>query len=97
MLAQYGYKDGSGEYFISIDTDKCNGCEDCIPVCPAGVLEVCENDFDPLAEEIVAAVTEKHRKQIKYSCAPCKPSDQTEQKKLPCVSVCEPDAIAHSW
>jgi hypothetical protein len=23
MIANYGYKDGSGEYYISIDTDKC--------------------------------------------------------------------------
>lgn len=95
MIAQYGYKDGSGEYFISIDTDKCTGCEDCIPACPAGVLELCENEFDPLAEQMVAAVTEEHRKKIKYSCAPCKPS--TGPKPLPCVVACEPNAITHSW
>jgi len=37
MIANYGYKDGSGEYFISIDTDRCNGCGDCVPACPADV------------------------------------------------------------
>jgi hypothetical protein len=26
MIANYGYKDGSGEFFISIDTDCCDGC-----------------------------------------------------------------------
>ena len=26
MLANYGYKDASGDFFITIDTDKCDGC-----------------------------------------------------------------------
>ncbi|MFC1554191.1 4Fe-4S binding protein [candidate division KSB1 bacterium] len=95
MIAQFGYKDGSGEYFISIDTDKCDGCKDCIPVCPAGVLEVCENEYDPLAEEMMAAVKDEHRKKIKYSCDPCKPAGS--DKAPPCVEVCEPKAIVHSW
>ena len=95
MIANFGYKDGSGEYFITIDTDKCSGCGDCVPVCPAGVLEIRENDFDPLAEETMAAVTEEHRKKIKYSCAPCKPTG--DRPELPCVGACELDAITHSW
>lgn len=95
MLANYGYKDGSGEYFITIDTDRCTGCGDCVPVCPAGVLELVEDEFDPLAEALVAAVREEHRKAIKYSCGPCKPV--TDRPPLPCVAACEPGAIAHSW
>ena len=95
MIANFGYKDGSGEYFITIDTDKCNGCGDCVPACPAGVLEIRENDFDPLAEDKMAAVTEGHRKKIKYSCAPCKPSGDCPE--LPCVAACELGAITHSW
>lgn len=39
MRAHYGYKDGSGEYFIAIDAGACNGCGDCVPACPLGVLE----------------------------------------------------------
>jgi Fe-S-cluster-containing hydrogenase component 2 len=93
MIANYGYKDGSGEFFISIDTDKCNGCGDCVPVCPEGVLEIRENEFDPLADDKMAAVTEAQRKKIKYSCAGCK----GEGKALPCVEACELDAIVHSW
>ena len=95
MIANFGYKDGSGEFFITIDTDKCNGCGDCIPVCPAGVLEVRENEFDPLAEDLMAAVKEEQRKKIKYSCAPCK-SDKSSRIE-PCISVCELNAITHSW
>jgi len=46
MQAHYGYKDGSGDYFIIIDTDKCNGCKKCAEACPYGVLELIENEFD---------------------------------------------------
>ena len=94
MIANYGYKDGSGEYFISIDTDKCNGCGDCIPVCPAGVLEVRDNEFDPLAEDKMAAVTEAQRKKLSYVCAECK-SDKA--LPLPCIESCDLNAIEHSW
>lgn len=95
MLAHYGYKDGSGEYFIVIDTDKCSGCEDCVRACPYGVLEVGEDENDPFREEPVARVAEEHRKKIKYTCAPCKP--ESGRKPLPCMEACEPDAISHSW
>ncbi len=95
MLANYGYKDGSGDYFIAIDTDKCNGCGDCADACPYGVLEVGEDENDPFREEHVAKVTEEHRKKIKYSCAPCKPV--SGRTPLPCDESCRPEAITHSW
>ncbi len=91
MIANYGYKDGSGEYFISIDSDKCNSCEKCVKACPEGVLEMITDDYD----DVVAGVTEEHRKKIKYSCGPCKPGSGV--RKLPCVLACEPQAISHSW
>ena len=91
MLANYGYNDGSGDYYITIDTDKCNGCDDCVPACPYGVLEIITDDYD----DVVAAVTDEHRKKIKYSCAPCKPT--SGERKLPCIESCELDAIKHSW
>ncbi len=93
MIANYGYKDGSGDFFIIIDTDKCNGCGDCVSVCPACVLEIRENEFDPMADDMMAAVKDEHRKKIKYSCAPCK----GEAMALPCMSACELNAISHSW
>lgn len=95
MLANYGYKDGSGEYFITIDTDRCDGCGACVEACPQGVLEVGPDDADPLRDEPVAKVTEEHRKKIKYSCAPCKPVSGV--RELPCMLACAPIAIAHSW
>ena len=93
MLANYGYKDGSGEYFITIDTDKCVKCEEhaCVTACPYGVLEIITDDYD----DDVGAVTEEHRKKIKYTCAPCKPT--TGERRLPCVEACGAGAITHSW
>lgn len=95
MLTNYGYKDGSGEYFITIDTERCTGCGACVKACPAGIFEVVLDPYDPLAEKQVAVVREEHRKRLKYSCAPCKPT--SERPQLPCVESCEPGAIAHSW
>ena len=68
-------------------------CEDrgCASACPEGVLEIITDDYD----DVVAAVVEEHRKQIKYSCAPCKPD--RDRPALPCVSACAPGAITHSW
>lgn len=94
MIANYGYKDGSGDFFISIDTDKCDGCGDCVPVCPSNVFEIRENEFDPMADDDMAAVTEEQRKKLKYACAECKSENSSI---LPCVKACEPDAISHSW
>ena len=93
--ANYGYKDGSGEYYITIDTDLCNSCGKCVEACPEGVLEMAEDELDPLGDEIIATVSDEHRKKIKYSCAPCKPAGET--KPLPCVLACEPKALEHSW
>ena len=95
MLANYGYRDGSGTYIISVDSDKCNGCGDCVQACPYGVLEIVEDPYEPLEERQVAIVTENHRKKIKYTCAPCKPT--TGRKELPCIAACKPGAISHSW
>jgi len=95
MLANYGYKDGSGDYFITIDTDRCDGCGDCVPACPAGVLETADDPHDPFREEPVVIVGEAERNKIKYTCAPCKPG--RERPPLPCVAACPRDAISHSW
>jgi len=95
MIAYYGYKDGSGEYFIAIDTGKCDGCGRCVPACPSHVLEIGEDENDPFRELPVAKVAEAERKKLKYTCAPCKPV--LGRKELPCILSCPVNAISHSW
>ena len=95
MIANYGYKDGSGDYFITIDTDKCNGCRDCVNACPGSGLDVGPDENDPLCDDEVAFVTEEERKKIKYTCAPCKPT--ADRQPLPCMTACKSGVISHSW
>lgn len=95
MIANYGYKNGSGDFFIAIDTDRCNGCRDCVSACPEGVFVVGDDPHDPLSDKPVAMVTEEHRKKLKYTCAPCKPD--RNRPPLPCVQSCKSGAIFHSW
>ena len=96
MIANFGYQDGSGAYFISIDTDLCDGCGDCLPACPAQIFEVRDEDpNDPFREIPVAAVKESKRKKIKYACSSCKPV--SGRTPLSCVVACKKGAIKHSW
>ncbi len=113
MLANWGYQDGSGEYFITIDTDKCDGCGKCADACPQNVFGVGEDPADPLRDEPVAFVSEEQRKKLRFACSPCKtyltskggnassrPSTEIlarELKNLACVAACEKAAITHSW
>jgi Fe-S-cluster-containing hydrogenase component 2 len=95
MLANYGYADGAGDFFITVDTDRCDGCGRCVPACPARVFAVGEDDNDPLRDTPVAAVTIDRRRQLKAACAACKPDGA--RPPLPCVAACTCDALAHSW
>jgi Fe-S-cluster-containing hydrogenase component 2 len=96
MLANYGYKDASGDFFITIDTAKCNGCGDCAGTCPASVFMISDEDpNDPMRNEPVALVAEDRKTRLKYECNPCKPS--TDRAPLPCLQVCKAGAISHSW
>jgi Fe-S-cluster-containing hydrogenase component 2 len=92
MITHYGYSDGSGEYYITIDTDRCNGCGKCVKVCPQSTLQI-ENMFIDLEDKIVASVSNESRKKIKYICASCKP----ENNRAPCVLSCEGKAINCTW
>jgi Fe-S-cluster-containing hydrogenase component 2 len=93
MIAHYGYTDGSGDYFISIDTGRCIDCEEryCVSACPEKILEIFVNDYD---EEVIGVVAECRQK-IKYVCAPCKPV--SGKRNPPCLKACPWGAITHSW
>ncbi len=94
MIANYGFKDGSGEYYISIDTDKCTSCEDkgCLNGCAGKIFETIVDDWD----DEVAAVKASERNKIKQICAACKPLNNTPEI-LPCQAACNSKAIKHSW
>jgi NAD-dependent dihydropyrimidine dehydrogenase PreA subunit len=88
----YGYIDGSGEYYIVIDSDKCTGCGKCVQQCPKNALEKI-TEFIDLEDKTIAAIKEEHRKKISYTCAQCKP----QGNKTPCVLSCEQNAIWCVW
>ncbi|OGW12254.1 MAG: hypothetical protein A3G93_11115 [Nitrospinae bacterium RIFCSPLOWO2_12_FULL_45_22] len=91
MKWNYGYTDGRGEFYLTVDTDKCTGCGDCVEACPQGILEVALNDFD---QEVVQ-VKETLRKQLSYKCLGYYAVCSKQEKN--CHSVCPTDVITHTW
>ena len=91
MIIHYGYEDGSGQYFVSIDAEKCNACVACIEICPQKILAMDTVMID-LDFKQAAVVLEAQRKKIKYTCASCH-----EGKEIPCVQACEQGAIVATW
>ena len=90
-IANYGYTDGSGDWYIIVDSDKCDGCGKCVDACPVNVLEVITDDYD----DLVVSIRAEHKKSIKYDCGPCIPV--SGERDCKCEQVCEPGAIKHSW
>ncbi|GAB4287338.1 MAG: hypothetical protein Kow0092_40390 [Deferrisomatales bacterium] len=93
MIAHYGYRDAEGEYYITIDTGRCARCESkaCIPACPRALFL---EEEDPYGD-VVVALDEGKRRQLKYECMPCKPGP--DRPPLPCVAACPHGALTHSW
>ncbi|MDR1131193.1 MAG: ferredoxin [Oscillospiraceae bacterium] len=91
MLAHYGYEDGSGHYYIRLDTAKCAECPEkgCISACPEQLFATELDDFD---DEVVL-IREAARNTLQASCASCKANGEMEL----CRSVCPADAIGFSW
>ena len=93
MIANYGYQDGSGAYFITIDTDRCLGCEGrwCVAACPEALFLIEADDYD----DEVATIVEEARRSLRERCSGCKRSGAAVP--VPCVTACRPGAVSHSW
>ena len=88
---QYGYSDGTGNYFITIDTGRCDGCGECVPTCPAGIFEIAAGDDGQLK----ARVKEEVRKKLALLCSGHEAC--SSKMELDCHKVCPGDAISHTW
>ena len=85
----YGYSDATGDYFITIDTALCDGCGQCIPVCPAGILVLSQEGNAPPK----ATVREEARKRLAFLC----PGLSHCPSQVTCHDACPKKAISHSW
>ena len=90
VKTQYGYEDGTGTYYISIDGGLCSGCGRCVDVCPAQVLVMNQDHGQATAE-----IKESVRKKITLFCPGFKACN--ERNMVNCRTVCKENAIDHSW
>jgi hypothetical protein len=97
VIANYGYEDGSGFYYITIDGDACATCVDhgCRVACPQKVYAIELDDYD----DPIAVVVEGTRKRLRELCSACKGQDGggVTRQELPCTSACAGGALRHSW
>jgi len=91
VIIHYGYEDGSGKYYVSINAEKCDACNACIEKCPQKIIKIDTVMID-IEDKQVAVVHEDHRKKIQYTCGPCH-----KQKEIHCVKACPKGAIAATW
>jgi predicted CoA-substrate-specific enzyme activase len=91
MRMSYGYSDGSGEYFITVDAAGCDGCGECLTACPAEIFSL---DKDERGRPL-AIVNEKSRKRLSLLCPGFEACRQANP--VNCHSVCQGEAIHHSW
>ncbi|MEE8470955.1 MAG: acyl-CoA dehydratase activase [Dehalococcoidia bacterium] len=91
MDAHYGYTDGTGDYFIVISTDRCDGCGNCVTACPARILIMAgDNGRRPKA-----TLKEESRKELAFLCPGY--HSCSDAHDVNCHSVCTKEAISHNW
>lgn len=91
VKVQYGYNDGTGDYFITIDLESCDGCGQCVSACPAAIFEVVQED----GRHPKARVTEATRKRLSILCPGYRSCSGNHEAN--CLSICQHDAISLTW
>lgn len=91
MIIHYGYEDGSGRYYVSINAEKCDACNACIEKCPQKIITIDTVMID-IDDKRVAVVDESFRKKIRNTCGECH-----KQKTIHCVQACSKGAVATTW
>ena len=94
MIIHYGYKDGSGSYYVSINAEKCDACYTCIEKCPEQILKI-DTVLVDLDDKQVAVVDEASRNKLQYICATCHKQNQVTE--MPCSCACKKGAISTTW
>lgn len=92
MIANYGFEDGSGGYYIAIDTNKCKSCvkRGCLHGCRAKIYKMEVDDWD----NEIAVVNKDECNRLKSICAECKPLRERSEL-IPCENACHLRAIVH--
>jgi Fe-S-cluster-containing hydrogenase component 2 len=91
MIVHYGYTDAMGDFRITVDTDKCDGCGDCLEICPEGIFQLKEDDYDDIKVEVRQELINK----VGILCpggSICK-----KNNKFNCIETCQKQALSISW
>ena len=91
MIVHYGYRDALGDFRITVDTDKCDGCGDCLGICPVEFFVLEEDDYD----EVKLVVRQEFVNKVGILCPGagiCR-----ERNKSNCIETCPRKAISISW
>jgi ferredoxin len=91
MIIHYGYEDGSGRYYVSINAEKCDACNACIEKCPQRIITIDTVMID-IDDKQVAVINESCRKKIKNTCGECH-----KEKVIYCAKACSKGAIETTW
>jgi len=91
MIIHYGYEDGSGRYYVSINAEKCNACGACIDTCPEKIIKEDVVMID-IEDKEVAVVDDAFRRRIRDTCGVCHKTGT-----IRCVEVCTMEAIEATW
>ena len=91
MKIHYGYSDGTGNYFITIDTNSCDGCAECMSACPENIFIMAKDN----SGQPKAVVKEETRKKLALLCPGFHSCSNINE--VNCHGICQKGAISHSW